>query len=354
MITLASSIARRLRRSAAWPLVLAAMLAACFAAPAMAQVEKPELKFSLDWLFQGTQAPMVVAAENGFFKAEGLTVTVDRGAGSGNTINRVVSGAYDFGLADVNSIVKYNAENPGREVTGFYMVFDQSPLAVMSLAEKNVNAPKDLAGKKLGAPVFDGARQMFPVFAKVNGVDTSAIAWTAMDSALRETMLVRGDVDAISGFTTSGPLSIEAQGVRPERIRVMRYADHGLDFYGAVLFARTEFLAQNPKTVAAFARAMNAALKDAMVHPEAAIVALKTRDGLINDSLELRRLKIALNELVATPAVKKAGLSHVDPQRLQRNIAMVADGLALKAAPSAASVWTDRFLPPAAERMLPR
>jgi len=334
----------------------ATLLAACtlLGHAAHAQAEKTDLKFSLDWLFQGPQAPMVLAAEAGLFKSEGLNVTVDRGAGSANTINRVVSGAYDIGFADVNTIIKYNAENPGREVTGFYMVFDQSPLAVMSLAEKNINAPKDLNGKKLGAPVFDGARQMFPVFARQNQIDASSISWTSMDSALRETMLVRGDVDAISGFITSGPLSIEAQGVKPERIRVMKYADYGLDFYGSVLFARTEFLTQNPKTITAFARAMNKAMKESMAKPEAAIAALKTRDGLINTALEQRRLKITMDQLVVTPAVRANGLSFVDPKRLERNIEMVSAGFDIKVPPKVASIYTDRYLPPLAERMLPK
>lgn len=331
-----------------------ALLAICIvlAHAAHAQVEKPDLKFSLDWLFQGPQAPMVLAVEAGLFKREGLNVTVDRGAGSGNTINRVVSGAYDVGFADVNTLIKYNAENPGREVTGFYMVFDQSPLAVMSLSEKNIGAPKDLNGKKLGAPVFDGARQMFPVFAKQNQIDASSISWTSMDSALREIMLVRGDVDAISGFITSGPLSIEAQGVKPERIRIMKYADYGLDFYGSVLFARAEFLTQNPKTIAAFARAMNHAMKESMAKPEVAIAALKTRDGLINTALEQRRLTITMDQLVATSAVRTGGLSFVDPKRLERNIDMVSAGFDIKMPPKAALIYTDRFLPPLSERML--
>jgi NitT/TauT family transport system substrate-binding protein len=317
------------------------------------QPEKPDLKFSLDWLFQGTQAPMVLAADGGLFKAEGLNVTVDRGAGSGNTINRIVSGAYEIGFADLNSIIKYNADNPGREVTAFYMVFDQSPLAVMSLAEKNIAAPRDLNGKKLGAPVFDGARQMFPVFARQTRLDAGSISWTTMDSNLRETMLVRGDVDAISGFITSSPLSIEARGVKPERIRVMKFADHGLDFYGSALFARADFIAQHPRTIAAFARAMNRALKESLAQPDKAITLLKQREPTVDTALELRRLRIALDELVATPAVRRGGLSVVDPARLERNIAMVCEGFGVKVPPKAGVVFTDRFLPPAAERMLP-
>jgi hypothetical protein len=59
--------------------------------------------------------------------------------------------------------------------------------------------PADLNGKKLGAPVFDAGRRAFPIFAKANNV--TGVQWTAMDPPLRETMLVRGDVDAITGFT---------------------------------------------------------------------------------------------------------------------------------------------------------
>lgn len=59
------------------------------AAPACAQVEKPALKFTLDWLFQAPQAPYTLAAEKGYFKAEGLEVTVDRGSGSGASVQHV-------------------------------------------------------------------------------------------------------------------------------------------------------------------------------------------------------------------------------------------------------------------------
>jgi NitT/TauT family transport system substrate-binding protein len=316
--------------------------------------EKPDLKFSLDWLFQGPQAPMVLAAEGGHFRAEGMNVTVDRGSGSANTIHRVASGAYDVGFADLNSIIKFNADNPGREITAFYMVFDASPLAIMSLAEKNIMAPKDLNGRRLGGPVADGARQMFPVFARLHRLDSASITWISVDPSLRETLLVRGEVDAISGFITSGPLSIEARGVPPERIRTMKFADHGLDFFGSALFARAEFIAQYPRTIRAFARAMNRALKDSIARPELAIEVLKKRDPLLDPQLELRRLRIAIDQLVATPAVRAGGLSVVDPRRLERNVAMVAEGFGMPSQPTAALVFTDRFLPPAAERMLPR
>ena len=78
-----------------------------------AQVEKPSIKFSQGWLFQATQASFSVAEKNGYYKAEGLTVDIDRGAGSSASVQRVVSGTHDLAYADVGTIVKWNAELSG-------------------------------------------------------------------------------------------------------------------------------------------------------------------------------------------------------------------------------------------------
>jgi NitT/TauT family transport system substrate-binding protein len=60
--------------------------------------------------------------------------------------------------------------------------------------------------------VFDAGRKAFPIFEKANKVGN--VAWTAMDPPLRETMLVRGDVDAITGFTFTSLLNLEAAAPR--------------------------------------------------------------------------------------------------------------------------------------------
>ena len=49
---------------------------------ALAQLEKPSIKFSQGWLFQATQAQFPLAYEKGYWKSQGLNVEVDRGSGS--------------------------------------------------------------------------------------------------------------------------------------------------------------------------------------------------------------------------------------------------------------------------------
>ncbi len=83
--------------------------------PATAQTA---IKFSLDFKFEGPAAPFLVAIDKGYFKAEGLDVTIDTAAGSLEPINRVASGTYDMGFGDINSLIKFRDANPAHADQG--------------------------------------------------------------------------------------------------------------------------------------------------------------------------------------------------------------------------------------------
>ena len=185
--------------------------AALLGLPAWAQTP---IKFQLDWRFEGPAALFLASAAKGYYKAAGLDVTIDAGNGSGGAVTRVASGAYDIGFADLAALMEFHANNPDapNKPVGVMMVYNNTPASVMALKKSGIKSPADLTGKKLGAPVFDAGRRAFPIFQKANGIGN--VTWTSMDPPLRETMLARGDVDAITGFSFTSILNLEARNVK--------------------------------------------------------------------------------------------------------------------------------------------
>ncbi|MFP3710652.1 ABC transporter substrate-binding protein, partial [Paraburkholderia sp. SIMBA_009] len=89
-----------------------------------AHAETP-VKFTLDWKFEGPAAGFLLALDKGYFKAEGLDVTIDSGNGSVEAIPRVATGAYQMGFGDINSVMKFLDEDPSQKIKAVYMVYER-------------------------------------------------------------------------------------------------------------------------------------------------------------------------------------------------------------------------------------
>jgi len=325
---------------------LLAAAALCVSMPLMAQTP---IKFQLDWRFEGPAALFLASSAKGYYKAANLDVTIDAGSGSGAAVTRVASGAYDMGFADMAALMEFHANNPDapNKPVGVMMVYNNTPAAVLSLKKNGIVKPADLSGKKLGAPVFDAGRRGFPIFAKANGI--GAVQWTSMDPPLRETMLARGDVDAITGFSFTSQLNLEARGVKTEDIVVLPYSAFGVRLYGNVIIASPKLIKENPQAVKAFLLAFAKGAKEVMAKPDDAIEFVKARDGIINVELEKRRLRMAIDAVVASPDARAEGFGQVVPGRLALMASQVSDAFSTKTRVDPNAVWTDAFLPSKAE-----
>jgi NitT/TauT family transport system substrate-binding protein len=307
------------------------------------------IKFQLDWRFEGPAALFLQSAAKGYYKQAGLDVTIDAGNGSGGTVTRVASGTYDMGFADLAALMEFHANNPDApyKPVAVMMGYNNTPAAVLALKKSGITKPSDLEGKKLGAPVFDAGRKGFPIFQKANNINN--VSWTSMDPPLRETMLVRGDIDAITGFSFTSLLNLEARGVKPEDVVILPYADHGVKLYGNVIIASPKLIAENPAAVKAFLSAFAKGAKEVMANPAAAIETVKARDGIINVPLETRRLQLAIDAVVASPDARKEGFGQIVPGRLALMASQVSDAYGTKTRVDPAKIWNGSMLPSKAE-----
>ena len=314
-----------------------------------AQAQNTPIKFQLDWRFEGPAALFLTPLAKGYFKDEKLDVTVDAGNGSGGAVTRVASGTYDMGFADLASLMEFHANNPDapNKPVAVMVVYNNTPASVMSLKKTGIKTPADLNGKKLGAPGFDAGRRAFPIFSKANNV--SSVQWISMDPPLRETMLARGDVDAITGFTFTSLLNLEARGVKAEDVAILPYADYGVKLYGNVVIVSPKMIKENPAAIKSFLKAFTKGAKDVMANPAAAINDVKARDGILNVPLETRRLQLAIDTVINSPDARAEGFGQLKGPRLALMASQVSDAFGTKTRVNPDAVWNGSFLPTAAE-----
>ena len=330
-------------------LVLAAAVGtALLAGPAAAQ---QAIKFSLDFKFEGPSAPFLVAIDKGYFKAEGLDVTIDTAAGSLEPITRVASGTYDMGFGDINSLIKFRDANPANAIKAVYMVYNKPAFSIVGRKSRGVAKPKDLEGKTLGAPPPDGAWAQWKIFTQANGIDPSKVKVEAVGFPVREPMLQNGQVDAITGFSFSSFINLKSMGVPVDDIVVMLMADHGVNLYGNTIIVNPKFAAEKPEAVKGFLRAFTKGLKDTIANPSTAVDSVIKRNDVAKKPVELERLNMALKDNMVTPEVKANGYGGVDADRMTKAIDQIALTYEFKnAKPKAADAFDSSFLPSAADR----
>jgi NitT/TauT family transport system substrate-binding protein len=329
--------------------LLAVAWAAVSGSPASAQTP---VKFTLDGKIEGPVAPFVVALDKGWFKAQGLEVTIDSALGAPESISRVSSGNYDMGFADINALMKYRDQNPGAPVKAVFMVYNRPPFAIIARKSRGVAKPKDLEGHKLGAPPADAAYANWPIFVDVNGIDPAKVTIVNVGIPVREPMLASGEVDAISGLSFSSALDLKQRGVPPDDINVLLMADYGVELYGSAVLVNSKFAAEKPEAVTAFLRGLVNGINETVRNPFAAVESVIRRNDAEPRGVELERLRMALQDNIVTPEVKANGYGGIDNARFERAIDQLGLAHSFKTRPKSADVFDPSFLPDAADRAL--
>jgi NitT/TauT family transport system substrate-binding protein len=299
---------------------------------------------SLDFIPLGRHAPWYAALAEGYFKDEGLDVSIIPAQGTAQTIQAVESGTADIGFVDVPSVVIARAN--GSKLKMVAVNYQRAPYAIFSLSNGgNVTEPKQLEGLNLGSGAGSFTPKIIQGFMAQKGLDPAKLTISNVAPSARATTLLSGQIPAIEFFVMAKPgLEVGAKSANAE-LRTLLLADHGLELYANGIAASDDYLAKNPDVMKRLVRATLKGWKFAIANPDKAATDQIQYVSTLKPEIIVAEIKIVA-DLAVTADTKKNGLGWFDPAKMQSNVDFVAKYIGTRGtAPKAADIYASRFLP---------
>ncbi len=293
-----------------------AAVAACLAMPVAAQAQTTDVKFVLDFISLGRHAPWYVALGKGYFKDEGLNVTIMPSKGTADAIRAVVTGGADIGFIDVPSLVA--AGGAGAPIKIVAANYQKPPYCIFSLNPgANIDTAKKLEGIELGSSSASFLPKIWQAVMEMNGVDSKSMKIVNIDAPARVPMLAARKVPSIDLFIMSEPAIKRAV---PDAKPVCLFAgDLGLEIYANSIGVHEDYLKKNPEVVRKFVRAALRGWKDTFDNPqEAAKIQLQYVKAL-DPQIVVEEIEI-LRRVAITPEVQKNGLGYITLDRMKKTV----------------------------------
>ena len=294
------------------------------ASPTTGKAKVTSQSLQLSWILDAEFAGYYLAKERGYYKDEGIDLTIIPGGPTAAIEATVASGKANLGLSvpDLTAL----AMKQGAKFKVIGAQFQQSPLGIMSLKGKGLLEPKALVGKKVGVPATN--RQSVEALLKVNKIDPSSVK--ILPYSFDPTPVANGELDAALAFVTTDPFVLKDKGLETDTFLL---ADWGYRTYNDTIFVTEDFLHKNPETVAGFLRATIKGWQDNKADPNAF---LPIQQRLGKDLALSAQSQTFQNQsqitLMENAATTKNGLFWMDQEGIAANVdAMNRVGIAVDA-----------------------
>jgi NitT/TauT family transport system substrate-binding protein len=282
-----------------------------------------KVRFQTDWLPSGEHAMYYGAWQKGIFAEEGIDITITRGYGSGDTLTKLAGGAFDFGVADVASVLTARARQnvPVKTIAALY---NQSPHSLFVLKSSGITNFKGLEGKKISITPGNSHKFYFPKVAEKSGTDASKIIWVNMDGAAMAAQLIAKNIDAAPFYSIHHYYINKAAKAAGEEIIALPFVEVGFKIYAASIIATDKMIAEKPDLTRRFLKAIKRSFEWARDNPEETckLHIQKVPEVALDDCVHSVQ---AVMNFVFTDHEKQFGWGNISPERLATTWQAVAE-----------------------------
>jgi NitT/TauT family transport system substrate-binding protein len=182
--------------------------------------------FLIDWKGDPTYAGVYVAKELGYFRDQGVDVSITEGTGGAVAAEIVGTGAAHW-IGTASGSATAIAISHGIGIRSLAVLYPNIPTVMYSRSDNPVGAPKDLPGKKVG--LVDGSVTVneFRALLSANGIDRKRV--TEVPVANDPKPLLDGEVDALLDYGELLPTALRSHG---HAITSFRLSEFGVKMYG--------------------------------------------------------------------------------------------------------------------------
>ena len=309
------------------------------AAPAIPAVALDKASLRLNWVLIGQHPPYYLGVKRGYYKDEGIDLTINEGRGSGAAVQLVANGDDTFGLADAGAVIAGRAK--GAPVAVILSIFRTSNLSVTCREDKNVTTLADLYGKKIAATAGDALHQMWPGLVGANKLDTSKISLVFMDPASKPLAVLDGRTDCLLGGIDDQAVTIENKGAK---VNIIRFADNNFNTMTVSAFTNDKVMKENPDLVRRFVKATIRSWEAAIQDPAAAVEAAAEAKPGINKDILRAQLEASI-KLVPPPDGSKMAFGSAPAAFWDQTLNILKEYQGLKTEAANADHYNYSFLP---------
>lgn len=302
-----------------------------------AETPRPKITVQLDWVAEPEHGGFYQAEAKGFFRAEGLDVTIIPGGPGAQVMPSVATGRADIAQADSTSTLLQQAE--GLPVLQFAAVFQDDPSGILVHADSPVKTFADLNGRTIIArpewAFLKFLEKKYQLKFSIVPQNFSVAAFMGNKEALQQ------------GYFIAEPFHIvKAGGKMP---RFLSTWDAGFRAY-AVLVTNRRFAREHPEQLRAFLRAYIRGWQDYLEgDPAPAHAAMKKVNPTNTDEFMMFSRQKLIDEKLVTGRDADGGpakIGRLDPDRYATQISQLEElGILAKGKVTPATAMTPEFLP---------
>ncbi|NDV28810.1 PAS domain S-box protein [Desulfovibrio sp. JC010] len=269
----------------------------------LADKQLDKVTLQLKWFHQFQFAGYYAALEKGYYKDEGLDVTIIERDLRHNPIDQVLGGKADFGVSNSEILLHYLK---GKKVVLLASIFQHSPLVFISKNQPLIHTAQAIKGKTV---LMNSASQdiELKVMLERSGISLS-------DIQLVDRFAVPEDyfdpqLDVIAAYITNQPYYLKKENVP---FSIIYPYTHGVDFYGDTLFTSRAQIQKHPERVDKFLRASLKGWQYALEHPEELIDIIIDKFGSLKSKGHLTYEADTIKTLILPELIS---IGHSNPAR---------------------------------------